>query len=567
MDELIAIGDEVKATKLDNGDVRLGGYLVRFADDTTPDLTGDYFTKNTDLGDADQSLGWFNHRMPVTFEGKRIRYKEQLPIVELTKDNVGVFAEIVIGARNEYERTIAELGMKGKLSWSSGTAPHLVERKSVNNAKEITIWKLGLDASLTPTPAEPRSTNNLVTIKSLMEHNEMETNEKVVDVKSEVAEAIKAALAIRDAELKAEADKQAAIKSAEEAGYQKAIKDVADRKAPAFNTKTELGFSEEKDAVPAFKHWLQSGQVNGGLITPDSSYSNIKAAFNVTTGATGGYLVPDPLYNQIIAKRNLASWARILPTQKFVTDADHLLIPVEATSHTAFVLTAESAAYNENEGTLGQVDLKLYKYTKEVRVTEEFINNQATNFDSWLVNALGRAEAVTENTAFTTGTGTGQPLGVAATGGSTAANTTATTDIILPSELTAFAGYLGAGYNVPSECGFLMANVTKWYLRGVTSSAGAFVWGNTPGGDIQTDNLMGYQVAIDDDLDPYTTASAKMIIFGNWGYYGIVEKPGMIVQRNPYLYMASGQVGIFASIFRGGSTLQAEALYHMINHS
>jgi predicted phage gp36 major capsid-like protein len=41
----------------------------------------------------------------------------------------------------------------------------------------------------------------------------------------------------------------------------------------------------------------------------------------------------------------------------------------------------------------------------------------------------------------------------------------------------------------------------------------------------------------------------------------------MIVQRNPYLYMGTGQIGIFCSIFRGGGTLQAEAFYYLTNHS
>lgn len=554
MNELIAIGDEVKATKLDNGDVRLGGYLIRFADDSTPDLTGDYFTKNTDFGEANQSLGWFNHRMPVEFEGKRIRHKEQLPIVELTKDNIGVFAEIVIGARNEYERTIAELGMKGKLSWSSGTAPHLVERKSVKNAQEITLWKLGLDASLTPTPAEPRSTNNLVTIKSLMEHNEMDTNE----IKSAVDEAVKSALAAKAEADKAEAEKLAAIKSAEEAGYQKAIKDVADRKAPAFNTKTELGFSEEKDAVPAFKHWLGTGQTNGGLIKPDSTWE-AKSAFNagVTSAATGGYLVPDPMYNQIIAKRNIQSFIRQLPYQSFVTPSDHILVNVEDTSATAFVATAELAAYDENEPTFAQKDIILYKYTKAVRATEEFMSYNNSNFDAWLMDVFARAESTLENTIFLTGNGTTQPQGVLT--GATSGNVVTTSAVLVPADVSALIGKLGAGYNVQGQTGLVMQNATKWYLKGLPTNA-AFAFSPTP------NDFFGQPVVINDNMSAYTVASSagKSMLFGNWNYYGVAEKPGMMVQRNPYLYMATGEIGIFASVFRGGAVLQSEAFYHSV---
>jgi HK97 family phage major capsid protein len=77
---------------------------------------------------------------------------------------VGVFAEIIIGARNEYEKMIADAGLAGALGWSSGTAPHLVDRKPAGKAQEIIKWPLGFDASLTPTPAEPR--NGAIALKT-----------------------------------------------------------------------------------------------------------------------------------------------------------------------------------------------------------------------------------------------------------------------------------------------------------------------------------------------------------------------------------------------------------------
>jgi HK97 family phage major capsid protein len=183
-DILVAFGDSVKATQLENGDVKLGGYLVRFSTADDPDLTGDYFTKNTDFGNSDKSDGWFNHRLPVEFDGKRVVYDDQLPDARLKKDDVGVFAEIVLGARNEYEKAIADLGLAGKLGWSSGTASHLVDRRRAGKAYEITRWKLGLDASLTPTPAEPR--NAVMSIKSLVKtSDEAAMPDKTGEIKGE----------------------------------------------------------------------------------------------------------------------------------------------------------------------------------------------------------------------------------------------------------------------------------------------------------------------------------------------------------------------------------------------
>ena len=562
-EDVIYFGDAVKAVKQDDDTVKLGGYLVRFGDPANPDLTGDYFTNKTDFGSAEKSLSWFNHRYPVKSSKGVTQYKDELPEAKLTKDETGVFAEIVLTARNEYERDIAALGLAGKLAWSSGTASHLVDRKEVGKGVyEITRWKLGLDASLTPTPAESRKTNQVMSIKSIeiQESKEMETP----DVKALVEDAVKSALEAKALADKVEADKAAELKNAEEAGYKKAIEEVKAGKAPAYNRIVERGFSEEKDAVPAFKHWLQTGQVNGGLISPDSTMENIpsaKAAWNVTTGASGGFLVPDPLYAQIVEKRSNASWVRQHPVQSFSTPSDHLLVPREDTSLTNFTLTSEAAGYNEEESTVSQKDLILYKYTKLVKYSEEFMMYQGTNWESHLTSTLARAEAGTENTIYTTGTGTGQPEGILP--GATVANTTATTDIILPAELTGLFGYLGSGYNVAGETGLLMSNLTKWYLAGQTGNP--FLYQATPAGAGIGDFFHGYKNVVNDVLEPYTTASAKCILFGNFNYYGIVEKPGMMVQRNPYLFMGNGQVGIYASMFRGGGVLQSEAFYYLTN--
>jgi HK97 family phage major capsid protein len=393
-----------------------------------------------------------------------------------------------------------------------------------------------------------------------------------LEIKNAVSKAVADALATERAAAKAqaeaEAQKAAELKAVEEKAYKQAIEDMKANRAPQFYHSTEPT-SDDNDGIGAFKSWLKSGQENQGLIRPTADFMKAggsyfvgnsgKAAWNVADGATGGFLVPDPLYNQIVAKRNIMSWVRQVSAMFLQTPADHLLVPREDTSLTDFVLTAEAGSYDENEGTVAQKDLVLYKYTKRTKISEEFLAYNSTNWESWFADALGRAVAGTENTIFTTGTGTSQPEGIIT--GATVANTTATTDVILPSELAALIGYLGGGYNVPSECAMLMANVTKWYLKGITGNNFNFV--STP----QDGDFFSYPGVVNDDLEPYTTASAKCVVFGNFNYFAVVEKPGMIVQRNPYLSMGTGQIDIFASIFRGSGVTQSEAFYYLTNKS
>jgi hypothetical protein len=151
---LIAYGGEVKAL----GDGKIGGYLVRFTSEDEPDLEGEYFTKDTDFGEAESAPVHYQHGMDAKI-GKR-----KLGKATHKKDDFGVWAEAQLNLRDEYESFIYAMAEKGKMGWSSGTASHLVERQPTTKATWIKSWPLGLDDTLTPVPAEPK--NEAIPLKS-----------------------------------------------------------------------------------------------------------------------------------------------------------------------------------------------------------------------------------------------------------------------------------------------------------------------------------------------------------------------------------------------------------------
>lgn len=155
---LIAYGSAIKA--LDNG--HIGGYLVTFGSEKQTDLSGDFFTKDTDFGfeKSIKTAVYFNHRLPLkTADGGSLTIKAKVGEGTLTKDDNGILIDAILYNRAEYEKGLEALG------WSSGTAGHLVEAESVGSAQWLRSWPLGLDASMTPMPAEPR--NHVVPLKSL----------------------------------------------------------------------------------------------------------------------------------------------------------------------------------------------------------------------------------------------------------------------------------------------------------------------------------------------------------------------------------------------------------------
>lgn len=160
-DVLIAYAGQLK-TFADDGHV--SGLLVVYSTPDSPDLTGDVFTAATDFGKARESYIWLNHALPIKADRTVIHIDEPIGEGQLTLTDEGVVIEGLLYAKYRYLSQIAP-----ELGWSSGTAAHLVRREPVagTSVHHIVRWPLGLDASLTPTPAEPRTMRQVVPLKTL----------------------------------------------------------------------------------------------------------------------------------------------------------------------------------------------------------------------------------------------------------------------------------------------------------------------------------------------------------------------------------------------------------------
>jgi len=164
MDLLTSTVDNIKSDRL--GYVK--GYLVRFGDTKTADLEGDFFTPQTDYGFPVSKgqrvpLNVYYHHGMDSMVGKK-----SIGTGYIKMDDTGLWYEAQLDMADEYGSMIAKLCKQGKMGFSSGAAGHLVERKSMGGAAEITRWPIA-EASITPTPAEYRNT-----VKSLKEYYGME---------------------------------------------------------------------------------------------------------------------------------------------------------------------------------------------------------------------------------------------------------------------------------------------------------------------------------------------------------------------------------------------------------
>ena len=170
---LLAFGGPLKAL----GDGRVAGYLVRYTSADEPDLTGDYFDALTDFDaeDGDRVTVYYGHGFDPVLKHRKLGKGT------LRFDDVGVWVEAQLAMRDEYERAIYGLAEAGKLGWSSGTLPNLVEREDEGKAQRITHWPLGKDASLTPTPAAGLVATQVLPLKAWLDGQVWQAEPAAVD--------------------------------------------------------------------------------------------------------------------------------------------------------------------------------------------------------------------------------------------------------------------------------------------------------------------------------------------------------------------------------------------------
>lgn len=137
---------------LDAEGTRVGGYLIAWGDPAHRDLHREYFTPQTDL-----ALDWFTHRPVLYHHGLDPDCgAEAIGVIDTVKaDSIGLWCEAQLEKHHRYLVALRTLVAQNALGWSSGSLPHLV-RKSADGA--ILRWPL-VEASLTPTPAEPYATS------------------------------------------------------------------------------------------------------------------------------------------------------------------------------------------------------------------------------------------------------------------------------------------------------------------------------------------------------------------------------------------------------------------------
>ena len=169
-------------------------------------------------------------------------------------------------------------------------------------------------------------------------------------------------------------------------------------------------FTSVADFLSSIWHQNQAGQDRWRKIRND--YSSLDPA-------SGGFLVPESLRAEIL--RVALETAIVRPRARVIPmDSSRVPFPaIETTSHASSIFggitatwTEEGGALSETEARFGRVVLQASKLVTHCEVPNELLQDSIVSFAALIEQLLPEAIAWYEDTAFMTGSGVGQPLGV-----------------------------------------------------------------------------------------------------------------------------------------------------------
>lgn len=544
-----ALGGMVKSVEVKGDEIHVGGYLVTFGSPDKTDLTGDYFTKDTDFGPFDKAIAFFDHGFD------REIGRQPIGIGTLKKTDVGVWIDAILKSKNEYVRALGTIA--DQLGWSSGVAAHTVVRKSIRpGINEITQWFLGPDASLTPSPAEPR--NKAMTLKSLLAKaataapdgasasaDAGDKTEKPINQSSTKGATMSDEANPRDyarefAELKtAMFDEIKKGNDAQAARYEQLAKDIeAKMNALPAAVSGKLASTEASVEVKRAEARAKIADYMKSNDTRQGFNFEVKAPLTSGTTATGGALVPVVQLPELVVPLNDESVLRRAGANVVgVSGTNSVRLPI-MTNTTAAVLTGEGTAYNQQEPTFALQTYSPYKYTRISQATDENLADSGLDvFGQVLLPDATQAMAAAENAAFATGTGTSQPQGIVT--GATTTTAAGASAIVFDDIINVFHAlpYLHRGNGT-----WLMNDAVALAIRKLKDTTNQYLW--QPGLQLgQPDLILGRPVVTLNTMSATISTGVRTIVFADLRYYRIIDFGGMEFKRLEERYAELGIVG------------------------
>ena len=265
-------------------------------------------------------------------------------------------------------------------------------------------------------------------------------------------------------------------------------------------------------------------------------------ALSVGTDSEGGFLVPDEFERTLILALEEENIFRKL-AKIIKTSSGDRKIPVVATKGTAAWLD-EGADFDESDSVFGQISIGAHKLGTMIKVSDELLNDNVFDLESYISTEFARRIGDKEEEAFLIGDSEGKPTGIfAATGGAQIGVTAGVVNGVTADEIIDLVYSLKAPYR--KNAVFLMNDLTVKAIRKLKDGQGQYLW--QPSMTATTPDTLLNRPVYTSSHAPNLEAAAKTIAFGDFGYYWIADRQGRSFKRLNELYATTGHVGFLAS--------------------
>ena len=326
--------------------------------------------------------------------------------------------------------------------------------------------------------------------------------------------------------------------------------DAAIRSANAVDVSKRPEFeARQAPAVDAgeavsYRQAFYSMIANGGIDGLDNEARNVLRQSEVrtqTAGTTtaGGFTVPTELAS-FIDKAMAASgpmYDSTLFTVLNTTGGNTFNIPtVDDTAVTAVAHTEGTQPTDDGgkDVTFGQKQLGAFAFDTEwVRWSYELANDSIVNVEALLGELLGERLGRIANSKLTTGSGSSDVEGIVTNSG--LGKTAAATAAITADEIIDLIHSVDPAYRASASTAIMMNDSTLAAVRKLKDGNGQYLWtmGSFQAGVPQ--NILGYNVVVNQAMDSLATAK-KVMLFGDMSKYYVrkVGGPSLFVARERF---------------------------------
>jgi HK97 family phage major capsid protein len=501
------------------------------------DLTGDRFTKATDLGDTRSFVG-----TPVYYDHGLSSIRGQIGTVKAwTPVGDGIDVQIELDKRLDYIDDVMKLVKSGALGLSTGALSHLVVRQ----AGELKRWVVG-EISLTPTPAEPRT---LTEVKATQDDTVRTATATLSPSDTTLTNQLKGTTVENINQIVQDAVVTALKNVAGEPVNGGTIVAPAPAvKSIALDNDTDAFAS--RDYERAYKSYVRGTADNSELNVLSNAKSHAFKTLNEATNNDGGYTVPTTVNREITARRDDMSLLGQFAFTRITTESWKHIMPAQSTKATPGIVAEGVTATASEPNLANSKTIQLYKDTLEFAVSDELLADSSSNLEQFMQVEIARAMAVSSNSYILLGTGSSQPYGL---------NARVTNSVALSASAITNAQVIAVSTAVNGS--YLQSGQTGWVMRNAT-------WGALRTLDLTNYNRItaiengvryveGWQTALSESVAAIGTGN-KSLWFGNFSYYAFCERTSG-VQIDRWRDVRKGLTYIVASWRYGGDVTQPEA--------